>query len=509
MRLYLADLQYLSPELTILIAAVILALLDLTLPNRISRNVLGWLTIAALFISSLFVVRFMFKLNATDVSEAMQPLQLLNDSYRIDDFGNLFKLFFLLGTAFVVFISIGSLKREQVEQKGEYYYLFLPAVLGAMIMASSGDLITLFVGLELLSITSYILVGLRRAHDQSHEAAFKYLVSGAIASAFILYGMSFLYGVTGSTNIGEINAALTNFDSSLTTLVYLSFLLMLVGFGFKISAAPFHTWAPDVYQGAPTPVSAFLAVVSKAAGFALIFRVIYNVYFNIGTVETRLSSDIFFTLTVLAAVAMILGNAIALKQRNVKRLLAYSGIANAGYILVPLGIAFGYFHYSGFSQMFYYLIAYLFMNLGAFAVLMVVSRSAGHEEMSGFEGLYHRAPYTAIAMVIFILSLAGLPITGGFIGKIYIILGSLSVQVYWLAVVMILTSIMSYYYYFGFIRQMFMRPGLEAKEIKVAPSLGITIWVCAAVTVLLGLFPNTILNFIQDVFNLSADLWIR
>ena len=439
----------------------------------------------------------------------MQPLGLLNDSYRVDDFANLFKLIFLLGTALIVFMSLGSLKREQVSQQGEYYYLFLPAVLGAMIMASSGDLITLFVGLELLSITSYIMVALRKSNDQSQEAAIKYLIMGGIASAFILYGMSFLYGVTGSTNIGEINAALTNFDVSFTPLIFISFILMLVGFGFKIAAAPFHTWAPDVYQGAPTPTTAFLAIVSKAAGFAMMFRVIYNVFYNVGTFESRLSSDLFFTITILAAIAMILGNAMALKQRNVKRLLAYSGIANAGYLLVPLGVAFGYFNYSGFSQMYFYLLAYLFMNLGAFAVLMVISRAEGHEEMSGFSGLYHRAPYLAVAMVILILSLAGLPITGGFFGKIFIILGSLSLGIYWLAAVMIATSVMSYYYYFGFIRQMFMRPGHEAKPIKISSPLAITIWLCVGVTVLLGLFPQAVLNIVQDVFNLSSDLWIR
>lgn len=509
MRLYLADLQYLSPELTILIAAVILALLDLTLPRRISRDIIGWLTIASMIIASVFVVRFMFKLNTSDSAQFMQPIELLNSSYRLDDFANLFKLLFLLGTALIILISIGSLKREQITDRGEYYYLFLPAVLGAMIMASSGDLITLFVGLELLSISSYILVGLRKANHRSSEAAFKYLVTGAIASAFILYGMSFLYGITGSTNIGEINAALMRFDSSHTSLVIMSFMLMLAGFGFKIAAAPFHAWAPDVYQGSPTPVTAFLAIISKAAGFAMMFRVMYNVYYDAGSINGAVSKDLFFILTVLSAAAMIIGNAMALKQRNVKRLLAYSGIGNAGYILVPLAISFGMFHYANFSEMYFFLIAYLFMNLGAFAVLMVVSRAAGHEELSAFSGLYYRAPYTAVAMVILLLSLAGLPITGGFIGKIYIMLGAVNVHLYWLAAVMIGTSVMSYYYYFGFIRQMFMRTSQVSEDIKVSLPLGITIWCCAAITVLLGLFPRTVLTFIKDVFNLTVDLWIQ
>jgi len=508
MRLYFTDLQYLSPELTIVIAAVILTLLDLTLPKRISRDVLGWLAILSLFISAAFIVRFMFKLNTSNADYFMETVELLNHSYRLDDFANLFKLVFLLGTALIIFMSIGSVKKQDIPHKGEFYYLFLPAVLGAMIMASSGDLITLFVGLELLSITSYILVGMRKANHLSNEAAFKYVVTGGIASAFILYGMSFLYGMTGSTNIGEINTALSNYDPSFSALVYMSFFLMLAGFGFKIAAAPFHTWAPDVYQGAPTPVTAFLSVISKAAGFAIMFRVIYNVYEAVGDFDTPIYRDIFFSICILAAVAMILGNAMALRQKNVKRLLAYSGIANAGYLLVPIGIQFGYYQYSNFSMLYFYLLAYLFMNLGAFAVLMVVSRAAGHDEIRGFSGLYYRAPYTAWAMVILLLSLAGLPITGGFFGKIYIMLGTINLHMYWLAAIMIVTSVVSFYYYFGFIRQMFMRKGHETKEIKLTTPLAITIWICAGITLLLGFIPHIVIRFIQNIFQLRPDFWI-
>lgn len=500
MRLYFADLYYLIPELTIVIAAVILSLLDLALPKRISRTLIGWLAIATLFISGAFVVMFMMQLQA----DPELTIQLLNQSYRLDDFANLFKLVFLFGTALIIFMSLGSVKKEDVPHTGEFYYMFLPAVLGAMIMASSGDLITLFVGLELLSITSYILVGMRKSSHHSNEAAFKYVVMGGIASAFILYGMSFLYGMTGSTNVAEINLALSQYDPSFSTLIYISFFLMLVGFGFKIAAAPFHAWAPDVYQGAPTPVTAFLAVVSKAAGLAIMFRIIYNVYFGVGNVENPIYLDIFFSITVVAAIAMILGNAMALKQKNVKRLLAYSGIANGGYFLVPigLGIHLDKFHFSNFSEMYFYLIAYLFMNLGAFAVLMVVSRSVEHDELRGFAGLYHRAPYTAVAMVILLLSLAGIPITGGFFGKIFILLGALSMHLYWLAAIMIGTSVVSFYYYFGFIRQMFMRTGYEAKEIKLTLPLGITIWFCAGATLLLGFFPGQVISFIENFFRL-------
>jgi NADH-quinone oxidoreductase subunit N len=508
MRLHLADLYYLAPELAILITAVLLSLIDLFMPRNVSRTVLAWLSLAGIAVSALFVVHFIGVLNPSG-GDAIEPIQLLNHSYRVDDFANLFKLLILAGSALVIFMSISSLKEEQIYHRGEYYYLFLPAILGAMIMSSSGDLITLFVGMELLSITSYILVALRKMNKQANEAAFKYVVTGSIATAFTLYGMSFLYGMSGSTNIGEINRALSALDPSFSAMIYISFFLMLVGFGFKIAAAPFHTWAPDVYQGAATPVAAFLSVVSKSAAFAILFRVVYNVYFlGPETAGMPIHSDVFLALLVLAAAAMILGNAMALRQMNMRRLLAYSGIANAGYLLVPLGIQLNGMHSSNFSELFFYLIAYYFMNLGIFAVLMVVSRAAGHEEMSGFAGLYHRKPGLAIATLILVLSLAGIPFTGGFFGKLYILLGTVRVQEYWLALVMMLTSVVSFYYYFSILRQIFMRPGHGLQEIRPTTTLSITIWICAALSLLLGLFPQWVLTSIERIFRLSTDFFI-
>jgi NADH-quinone oxidoreductase subunit N len=499
-RLFASDLLHLAPELTLVIFAIALSLLDLLLPKRTSRNVLGTLALVGIIISALLVA---LRLNVAE------PIILLNQSYRIDDFANLFKLVLLTGSALIILMSIGSVKRADIPHKGEFYYLFLPAVLGGMVMASSGDLITLFVGLELLSITSYILVGMRKASLQSNEGAFKYIVTGSIASAFLLYGMSFLYGMSGTTNIGEIREALVQMDPSFTSLIYVSFFLMLAGFGFKVAAAPFHTWAPDVYQGAPTPVAAFLAVVSKAAGFAIIFRVMYSVFYGVANnPEAPLFLDMFLAVTVLAAIAMIVGNTLALKQRNMKRLLAYSGIANAGYLLVPIGTHFGFVHYSNFAEFMFFMIAYLFMNIGAFAVLLYVSQSVGHEEMKGFSGLYYRAPFTAAAMVILLLSLAGLPITGGFFGKLYIILGTLQVQVYWLAAIMIATSIMSFYYYFSIIRQMFMRNVDETSDDKLPAPLGATIWICAIATLLLGFFPHWVIGYIEAIFQLTVDFFI-
>ncbi|MCS7459986.1 NADH-quinone oxidoreductase subunit N [Paenibacillus doosanensis] len=498
LRLQWSDLGYLAPELTLVIAAVILSLLDLLMPKQTNRTILGWLSLVGIVISGLFVIGYL---------NPAEPKQLLDYSYRIDDFAGIMKLILLTGAGLVTFMSLGTVKEEEVPHVGEFYYLLLPATLGGMIMASSGDLITLYVGLELLSITSYILVAMRKKDLRSNEGSFKYIVLGGISSAIILYGMSFLYGMSGSTSIAEINTALGQNAQAMLPFLYVSFFLLLAGFGFKIAAAPFHMWAPDVYQGAPTPVTAFLAVVSKAAAFAILFRVLYGI-FGIGSLmELPFHGDMLLALMVVAAAAMILGNFTALRQNNLKRLLAYSGIANSGYLLVPISTQFSMVHYTNFAEFAFYLIAYLFMNIGIFALLMIIERSTGDESIGGLAGLYYRAPGTAVAAVFLLLSLAGLPLSGGFFGKLFIMLGTLQTQHYWLAAVMIATSVTSFYYYFGFIRQMFMRTDFESRDVIVPVPLGITLWLCAGASLLLGIVPQWVLGWIDRIFALTQDLF--
>lgn len=495
MRLQVADLLHLLPELTLVGAAVVLSVLDLLLPDKVNRKFIGWLTLLSLVITGILVV---LQLNPD------KSVELLANSYRVDDFASLMKLVFLTGTGFVVYMSFAYVKKDEIHHVGEYYYFMLPATLGAFVMASSADLITLYVGLELLSITSYIMVALRKKSHRSNEAAFKYLVMGAIASAIILYGMSFLYGISGSTNLVDIRTALiTSFDAY-EMIIYIAVFLLISGLGFKIAAAPFHAWAPDVYEGAPTTITSFLAVVSKAAAFAMIFRIIYALFAV--DANPQLFKDVMLVLAVIAATAMVVGNVTAMRQRNMKRLLAYSGIANAGYLLVPIATHFSTAHFSNFAEFIYYLIAYMFMNIGAFAVLMIIERSTGSEQLSGFAGLYHRAPYTATAMTLIILSLAGFPITGGFFGKLYILLGAMETHNYWLGAVMLATTVIAYYYYFGVIRQMFMRTGSESEVVKVPLPLGVTAWLCAIIGVLLGFFPDVLLNYLEKIFTLSKDL---
>lgn len=507
-----SDAWYLAPELTVTIFAIVLAILDLLLPRRANRNIIGWLTILGMVAAAAFVVWLMLDLkSAAEVSG--QPADgvhnLLGMSYRIDDFGSLLKLVFLGSSAFIVLASLGSVRSDDVPVKGEFYYFMLPAALGAMVMSSSGDLITLFVGLELLGITSYVLVGMRKRSGLSGESAFKYLVTGGVASAFILYGMSFLYGVTGTTYLTEIGNGLGEAITDYRALVYVAFFLMTAGFAMKLALAPFHAWAADVYQGAPTPVTSFLAVVSKGAAFAMLYRIFMNTAFYFVEHDPVVQKDLYLGLSVLAAAAMIVGTAGALRQRNVKRLLALSGVANAGILLIPLSLDVTMLHMSLFSEFIYYLLAYAFMNIGAFAVLTVVSRGSGNETLSGFAGLYHRAPWTAVGMTVLLCSLAGLPVTGGFFGKLFILFGTVQTRDYWLAAILLATTIVSYAVYFGIIRQMYMRGGEEESAIRIPGPAGVSIWLCVAATLALGFLPSPVLDWIDGMFSIPVDFLTR
>lgn len=507
-----SDLVYLAPELALSAIFVLLIVLDLLLPKSASRLSIGWLTLGGLLLSFGLVAWRMIDMNASGGSGG-QVIDLLGSSYRIDSFGSLLKLVFLGGTAMVVLLGLGSARDDNgITDKGEYFYLLLPAVTGAMMVASSGNLVTLYIGLELLSITSYVLVGLRRKSSLSAEAAFKYAVTGGIASAFVLFGMSYLYGVTGSVELSVIGQALPGALENYEALIYVGFAFMAIGFGVKIAAAPFHAWAPDVYQGAPGPVASFLAVISKGAALAVMLRIIYSTALLAGfSSDSKLSQDLFFGLLVMAASAMLVGVLAALKQMNMKRLLALSGVANAGYLLVPIGLSITIVHSNNVAEFIFYLIAYLLMTFGAFAVLSAISRAAGHDELRGFAGMYYRAPWTAAAMVIFILSLAGLPISAGFFGKLFILLGAANAKAYWLVAIMVVSSVISYYFYFGIARQMFMRSGGAAEdggngEIRIPVPTGIVIWVCAAATIALGLFPGQLMKWIDAVFQLQFTL---
>ncbi|MCF6410950.1 NADH-quinone oxidoreductase subunit NuoN [Pseudalkalibacillus salsuginis] len=487
------DWGIMAPEFTILIVATLLSLMDLFMPNKTSRKPLALLGIAGVIIAIVFSV----------LQIGTEPTSILFDTYRFDAFALAFKLLFLVATGLILLLAIDYEGEREWEFRGEFFYLLLTALLGAMMMASSADLITLFVGLELLSISSYILAGIRKNNLHSNEAAFKYVVNGGIATAITLFGMSYIYGLTGSTNLYEISEALTNPAVEQNAfLLVMAFVMLLVGLAFKIAAAPFHMWAPDVYQGSATPVTAFLSVVSKSAGFALILKMFLITFLSVQGWHNAIILELQPYIAVIAGVTMVVGNVVALRQRNIKRMFAYSSIAHAGYVLVP----FVSLSLLVFKMTWFYLLAYLLMNIGAFAVIQFVTEKERSEDFTAFSGLYKRAPWVAVMMAVFILSLAGLPFTAGFIGKFGIFMSSLGTGHYVLASVMIATTVISYVYYFNILVQIFFRKG---EVDRLLPSIGLLIVmiICGAGTIFFGIYPGAAYDFFQE-FDMN-ELFIK
>lgn len=479
-----------TPEFIILGVIALLTLLDLFMPKRLDRRILGWLSIAGIFAA----IVALFGLLGTE------PTTILHDTFTFDTFGKSFKLLLLAGAGLVMFLAVSYDAKEGMEEyRGEFYYLFLTALLGAMFMTSSGDLITLFIGLELLSISSYILAGIKKHNLESNESAMKYVINGGISTAITLFGMSYVYGLTGSTNLAEIaNTLSAVVDGQQAYLLGLAFLLILVGLSFKLASAPFHMWAPDVYQGAPTPVTAFLSVVSKTAGFVIVIRILISVFYN--AAPSGEGSSILFKMhdymAFLAAATMIIGNVVALKQTNIKRMFAYSSIAHAGYLLVALTTMSANLIFS----VWFYLLAYMLMNLGAFAVIQVVTEKTGSAKIADFAGLYRRSPVLAVTMGILLVSLAGFPGTAGFIGKLNIFVGAFYGEPHYvLASIMIAATVVSYFYYFGVMTQMFFRPARDESKFKLPSGIIVVLIVAVVGSILFGVAPNIALDFLNKM----------
>ncbi|WP_199426065.1 NADH-quinone oxidoreductase subunit NuoN [Thermaerobacillus caldiproteolyticus] len=479
-----------TPEFIILGVATILSLIDLFMPRDKDRRLLAWFAFVGVAIAFVSVIGLL----------PAKTASILYDTFRLDAFAKAFKLLLLAGAALVLLLALDYKPKEGIKYRGEFYYLFLTALLGAMMMTSSGDLITLFVGLELLSVSSYILAGLRKTCRLSNESAMKYVINGGISTAMTLFGMSYVFGLTGSTNLKKIAVQLSTLtDGGQQYLLALAFLILFVGLSFKLASVPFHMWAPDVYQGAPTPVTAFLSVVSKTAGFVIVLRLFITIFAaapSHGKDPSSMLLSMQDYIAFLAGATMIIGNTIALKQRNVKRLFAYSSIAHAGYVLV----GFAAMSWVMVDSIWFYFVAYLLMNLGAFAILQVISDQSGSEDISHFAGLYKRNPFMAMTMGIFLLSLAGIPGTAGFIGKVNIFLGAFMTEPahYVLAAIMIATTVVSYVYYFGLFTQIFFRATAEHEPIKLPLGVTIVVIVCAVGTILFGIIPSLAYNFLDQ-----------
>jgi NADH-quinone oxidoreductase subunit N len=412
-------------------------------------------------------------------------LTALRGTLQIDGFGLFFNWIFLASTFIVALISYRYLEVED-EHHGEYYALMMFAQCGMFFLATGTDLVTLFIGLELMAVCFYVMVGFLRRDKRSNEAAMKYLLLGAFSSGVLVYGFSIMYGMAGSTKIFDILAAV-DARPAWDPVVFLAVATTAVGLLFKISAAPFHMWAPDAYEGAPTAVTAYLSVASKAASFAFLLRIFLG-----PLAPAREAWEPM--LSVIAILTMTVGNLAALTQTNVKRLLAYSSISHAGYIL--LGVIAG--NETGIKGVAVYLLVYTFMNLGAFLVIIALRRQdiAG-EDLDDFAGLMHRSPTHAVLMLIFVLSLAGIPPTAGFLGKYYIFLALLQTRHYLLAVVATLYVAVAIYYYFRIVRSMFLTDSTERAPLSTSFGMRVALGVTGIMTLLVGIYPEPFLRLAQ------------
>lgn len=417
-----------------------------------------------------------------------EPITGFGGMVFLDNYALFFNLLFLTGTGLTIFISSEFLEREDAG-RSEYYVLILAATLGMMLMAAGADLIVIFLGLELMSLALYILVGFFRQRKESNEASLKYLLLGAFATGFLLYGIALIYGATGTTNLREIELALAQGRENSHLMLLGGVALLIVGFAFKVSAVPFHMWAPDVYQGAPTAITAFMSAGPKAAGFAVFFRVLYAA---LGDLSGNWSQAIWL----LAALTMTVGNLGALSQRNIKRMLAYSSVAHAGYVLVAVVAA----NERGVAGGMFYLMAYTLMNIGAFGVVVVLGRRGDeHLEITSYSGLGFRHPGLGLAMTLFMVSLAGLPPTAGFIGKFQIFSAAVESGYIWLTVIAVLNSLVSVYFYLGVVVSMYMRPSIgQAHEVSMSPFSRVALIVASLGTLYIGLAPTGLLRMAKQ-----------
>jgi NADH-quinone oxidoreductase subunit N len=469
------NLRLILPELAILFFAIAILILDpfLQKSKKIITAHLSWIAVALAFVANLSLWDF--------------HAATFSGMFLVDNYGCFFKMIFLIGSFLIILVSMGYLKREDLVH-GEYFSLILFSTLGMMLLASGFDLVVIFLGLEIMSVSLYVLVGFKRHDLRSNEASLKYFLMGAFASGFLLYGIVLLYASTGSTNLEQIIKSMASSDAGFNLMTVAGAGLLLVGLGFKIASVPFHMWVPDVYQGAPTPVTAFISAGPKAAGFAALLRVFLFSF-------ARIELDWVTIVWIMSVLTMTTGNIIAIMQSDIKRMLAYSSIAHAGYVLVAL-VAGGA---NGVSSALFYLLAYTFMNVGAFTVVILLGKK-GEENttLSDYSGLMSRSPVLAVLMSVFMFSLAGFPPTAGFMAKFYVFSAAIRSGFIWLVIIGVMNSLISVYYYLRIVVLMFMRPPQpEAARVPVALGASLVLLITLWGVLHLGILPNSFLALAQ------------
>jgi len=482
----LESLSRFLPE-TVLVGALCLAILS-DLVFRQNRGIAPLIALGGLFLSLYYVTE-----------QAGVSQQIFSGMIVVDPFAVFFKFLIGVTAILIVLFSFYSSEVQSTQKRiGEYFSLILALTLGMYLMAGAVNLLMMVLAIELTSLTSYILAGYTREAPDSSEASLKYMIYGALSTGLMLYGISILYGLTGATDIYGINASIAYNGVNEVTLL-IAVILILVGFGYKISAVPFHFWTPDVYEGAPVTITAFLSVASKAAGFAMMIR-----FFRVSFIDLTpggFPAEMWVLLqgiewnkivAIISVLTMTLGNLVAVWQDNLKRLLAYSSIAHAGYMLMGVVVLSN----AGVAAVLIYFMVYLFMNLGAFYVVMLVANKTGKEDIDSYKGLGYRSPIVAVSFVIFLISLTGLPPTAGFIGKLYLFAALFEAKWIWLAVVGALNSVVSLYYYVRVLRNMFLRDPAEDKSPIEFSTAQIVVLIALVIpTILFGLYFAPLVDF--------------
>jgi len=470
----MVDLTPILPEIVMIVIAVILPAVYLVTRND---KVIAGISLIGIMTAIALVVQYLW-----DGATVMVFENLL----QMDAFSALFMLVFLIVTLYIVLASIRYVENER--HIAEYYTLIMLATVGMMIVASATDLITLFVGIELTSLSSFALVGFRKKDKRGAEAATKYFVFGAFSSAISLYGISLIYGSVQTTNIAEIGATIASVGP-LEPVVYIALVMLIAGFGFKVALVPFHMWAPDVYEGAPSTISAFLAAGSKKMGLVALFKI-----FLIGLLAIK--ADWEMAIAIIAVVTMTLGNVMAVTQTSIKRMLAYSSIAQAGYILIVLPIATDYALTGGI----FHIITHAFMTGGAFLIVAALSMSVLGENLSDYKGLAKRAPMIALGMAILMFALAGIPPLSGFASKVVLFSSAVDASVIpadnwmiWLAIAGVVNSALSLYYYARVVKYMYVEKG-PANRLRIPTSMALAILICVVATVLIGIYPEPVID---------------
>ena len=493
-ELILQDLTFFTPEIALTVTLLLAIITDLIAKR--SAQVVAAVTMAGFLVTGALV------LGQSDTNTS-----IFFNMVAVDPFAFFFKIVILVSAILIVVFSLGSAELNSAGRKlGEYYALLVALTLGMVLMAGASNLLMMYLALELSSLSSYVLAGYTREASDSSEASLKYVIYGAFSSGLMLYGISIIYGLTGSLDIYTINQNLPSVlaaGGSATFMLLIAGVLTLVGFGYKISAVPFHFWAPDVYEGAPITITAFLAVASKAGGFAMLIRFLKVTFIDnsavalpAGAWATLQGFEWTQIIAALSVLTMTLGNVVAIWQNNMKRLLAYSSIAHAGYLLMGVVVL----NNEGIAAILLYFVIYLFMNLGAFYVVMLIANKTGSEDIEDYKGLGARAPFLTVALAVFLISLTGLPPTAGFIGKLYLFAALINDGWVWLAVVGALNSVIALYYYVRVLRNMFLRQG--ALDVAEALSFGkvqtVTTLVLLVPTLLLGIYFSPLVHLAQE-----------